>query len=118
MGTKFFHFNQNNTGGSFVTNERVAHNVIIEANSAAHANELALKIGIYFDGCEDDTDCSCCGDRWYRVDDDGDDIPMIYDERPEQWREILGHVGEPYCHIYYLDGQKRTYIHRNKENER
>lgn len=119
MSTKFYHFDQNNSGGSFVADEHVAHNVIIEANNAEHANKLAWEIGIYFNGCDDGTDCSCCGDRWYEADEsDGTDTPLIYNEPPELRREIFGHEGEPYCHVYYLDGLKKTYVHYTKEKAR
>lgn len=119
MSTKFYCFDQNNSGGSFVVDENVAHNVIIEANSAAHANELALKIGIYFNGCDDGTDCSCCGDRWHVMDElGGKETPMIYNKPPELHREMFGEEDQPYCHIYYLDGLKKTYIHQTKEKAR
>lgn len=63
----FFTYVQNNSGGDFVTNDSVAHYVIIEAVNAAQANEIAETIGIYFNGCDAGIDCYCCGDRWYPV---------------------------------------------------
>ena len=79
--SKFFHFNQNNSGGSFVFNESegITHHVVIEANDAQDANIIAIMKGLYFDGCSTGIDCSCCGDRWYRVD-EGDEVPSIYGE--------------------------------------
>jgi hypothetical protein len=61
----FFQFRQNNSFGSFTLNEDLSHLVIIEANSPTEANDKAIRIGIYFDRCEKDMDCPCCGDRWY-----------------------------------------------------
>jgi hypothetical protein len=63
--TRFFFYDQNNTGGSFDVDENVAEYVIIEAFDVEHANQRAQEIGIYFDGCAKGLDCDCCGDRWY-----------------------------------------------------
>jgi hypothetical protein len=49
--TKFYEFDQNNSGGSFVVNDKVCHRVIIDK---------AETLGIHFDGWGD---CSCCGNR-------------------------------------------------------
>jgi hypothetical protein len=43
----FYQFTQNNSGGSFLVNEKVGHYVIIEADSADQANELAQKKPVY-----------------------------------------------------------------------
>lgn len=80
----FFHFRQNNSGGSFHCDENagIAINVIIEANDAADANERAEKIGLYFNGVSNGHDCECCGDRWSNQweGDKGDAVPSIYGE--------------------------------------
>jgi hypothetical protein len=77
--TKFFHFPQNNSGGSFDFDEGkgITKNVIIEATSHGDANSRAEAIGLYFDG---DGDCPCCGNRWSSQYDDGDgtESPSIY----------------------------------------
>lgn len=106
----FYHYTQNNSGGSFVIDQDLAHHVIIEAHSVEDANERAESIGLYFDGCETGVDCDCCGDRWYRQTswDDGTEFPMIYGQTPELYRDVFAPGGGPYCHIYYLDGLKRT----------
>ncbi len=78
----WFMFRQNNSGGAFFRNEEVAKFVFIQADSAAQANHRAEKVGIYFDGVATSGDCECCGDRWYRVDDDEETkTPMIYSEK-------------------------------------
>lgn len=106
----FFHYTQNNSGGSFQINDRVAHHVIIEANTESEANTRAEQIGIYFDGVREGEDCGCCGDRWYpRRRNDGAAEPMIYDTTPEMYRDYFAHKGEPYCHVYYMDGSKKTF---------
>ena len=74
----FFQYRQNNSGGQFTG---PAIHVIIEADSADEADQRAVnEAGLYFDGCAQDIDCSCCGDRWHRAWDDGDDEPRVYDE--------------------------------------
>lgn len=74
----FFHFSQNNSGGSFIYDDYVCHHVIIEADSYQEANDRDENIGIYFGGYGD---CPCCGDRWYSQYSDTDDTayPSIYD---------------------------------------
>ena len=106
---KFFCYNQNNSGGSFVIDRRLAHYVIIEAQSGDEADRIAESIGIYFDGCESGDDCPCCGDRWDRAYGPGDDSPNIYGEDPAKYDDIFAQKGKPYCHIYYLDGLIKTY---------
>lgn len=78
----FYTFKQNNSGGSFDYDELsgISVNVIVEANSPSEANQLAQDIGLYFDGCNTNMDCPCCGDRWYdsAAYDGGDDVPSSY----------------------------------------
>lgn len=111
----FFTFIQNNSGGRFDIDHDVSKYVIIEADSADEANQIAEdRAGIYFDGCESGADCDCCGDRWYRQwgADEGTAQPEIYGQPAEQGRiGIIDRdtaVKNGYCHIYYLDGLKRT----------
>lgn len=101
----FFAFHQNNSGGSFQCDDEVTEFVIIEAKNADHANSTAEFIGIYFDGCEQGIDCSCCGDRWYRTSDyQGTDQPLIYDKHPYEYKSMFIGKGYEYCYVYYLDG--------------
>jgi hypothetical protein len=55
--TKFYEFDQNNSGGSFVVNDKVCRRVIIDK---------AETLGVYFDGWGDR---SCCGNRWHSASD-------------------------------------------------
>lgn len=107
---KFFHFDQNNSGGSFshVAIDGIGTNVFIEAKNAAHANDRAERIGLYFNGCDDGTDCSCCGDRWSPVSEsDGRDVPMKYST---EWRAVVDDEaptldwGHP-SYIHYIGGE-------------
>ena len=100
--TKFYTFNQNNSGGFFKTSdtEGIGEYVIIEAIDSNHANDIAESIGIYFDGCRDGSDCSCCGDRWYPTSNyDESNEPSIYST------PVKEHIGywNAVAFIHYLD---------------
>ena len=60
----FYEFNQNNSGGSFVVNDKLCHRLFIEADSSNEAIAKAEDLGCYWNGVEDGLDCPCCGDRW------------------------------------------------------
>ena len=92
----FFTFGQNNSGGSFVTNDSVAEYVIVEADNADAANSIANDIGIYFNGVKDGIDCDCCGDRWYPAWDDGDAEPTLWGKHPSEETR--------HCFVYYKTG--------------
>ena len=69
----FYTFDQNNSGGQFIG----PNYIIIEADSAEEANTIAQEsAGVYFNGCEDNIDCECCGDRWYPVSGKGKKKPL------------------------------------------
>jgi len=71
----WYHFHQNNSGGSFIGPE----SIYIEAESSHGANFIAGAHGIYFDGLDAGIDCDCCGDRWSRVQDwEGAPVPSRY----------------------------------------
>lgn len=81
----FYHFSQNNSGGTFSFDEEdgITHHVIIEADNPSEANFKAEKIGLYFNGCDSGMDCDCCGDRWHEVDKyDASDKPEVYGDEP------------------------------------
>lgn len=63
MTTKFYLFDQNNSGGVFID---PAIQVYVEADSPEEANERAEYFGVYFDP-ECEMDCRCCGSRWYEA---------------------------------------------------
>jgi hypothetical protein len=64
---KWFLFDQNNSGGKLVVNDKVCHRLFIEAENESEAISIAEGLGVYFNGVEDGYDCPCCGDRWYRA---------------------------------------------------
>ena len=117
---KFYHFNQNNSGGSFTENENVCKNVFIEAHSADEANLLADNFGIYFDGCDQNIDCSCCGDRWYEVrEDSGTKDLVIYDSNQEKVVNVKKAFKDTFsdkCIIHYLNGTKETVIFKTEKD--
>ncbi len=105
---RFFHYSQNNSGGSFDFNRErgLTHHVVVEAFSAAHANERAESIGLYFDGAGD---CPCCGDRWYEAWGDGDAEPEVYGEpvaqfKGHRWMDAGAEVA-----VHRLDGSVQWY---------
>ena len=61
----FYEIQQNNTGGSFDTDDKLCHRLIIEADNKQEANDIAENLGCYWNGVDEGKDCSCCGDRWY-----------------------------------------------------
>jgi hypothetical protein len=84
--SKFYTFNQNNSGGFFEGPEYL----IVEANSATEANSIAQEYcDVYFNGVNDGIDCDCCGDRWYPVyESDGSDVPSIYGNTDLTGRDV------------------------------
>ena len=103
--TKFYHYSQNNSGGSFIVNERVGNDVVIEARDVDHANTIAESIGIYFDGAGD---CPCCGNRWSEANEsDGELFPHCYGEKLETL-EVSWCRREVY--VYYLGSDKPKII--------
>ena len=107
FGAKFFEFVQNNSGGAFSFNKKagISHYVIIEAVDARAANDTAELIGLYFNGCEKDMDCDCCGDRWYPAYGKGDDVPSLYGEPVEEFKPIAKWMKAAEGFIHYIDGR-------------
>lgn len=115
--SKFYSFNQNNSGGSFDFDEAdgITHWVIVEADSLDDAIKRAQNIGIYFDGCSTGRDCSCCGNRWYEPwSDDASEQPEIYGEAltsetfDEQSIGKWMTDGKEAC-VHYKDGRKEWF---------
>lgn len=106
----FYTYRQNNSGGSFDINDEVTLYVIIEADSADNADEIAETKGIYFYGIEAGSDCSCCGDRWStQWADDGTVVPEIYGENIKLYKDMTWlKSGEPLVHVYFADNTKYT----------
>lgn len=110
MKSKFFEFCQNNSGGSFGVDKKagIGHYVIIEAMDADHANTIAERIGIYFDGCQNGMDCDCCGDRWYPAYGEGDDVISHYGTPLIDAGNRTGFFPrweDEYFFVHFLDGR-------------
>jgi len=112
--TKFYEFDQNNSGGSFDVDNEVCHRVVIEATSPEKANEKAQSLGIYFDGCAEGLDCPCCGDRWGECDEyDATSFPKEFTKgqffnTPESYYQMLADTygwTKPDVRIYYKSGK-------------
>lgn len=118
----FFTFDQNNSGGSFEFDGKagISHYVIIEADSSGQANDKAERIGLYFNGCENERDCDCCGDRWSSAYGDGRAVPSVYSEEilvdskfptkeeggyPINWMKDSGAEG----FIHYANGSIKSF---------
>lgn len=65
----WYNFKQNNSGGYFYVDDKVCHRLFIEAESFDDAVKKAEELGCYWDGVDKGIDCSCCGDRWSKRDD-------------------------------------------------
>ena|SRR5690625_74189 len=94
MSTKFYTYDQNNSGGYFIVNEDVDVYVIVEAESELEADNILSGI------VEDYSDyCDCCGERWgSHIGETGTESPTIYG-RPVD-------LSEEGVIIYYADGRK------------
>lgn len=106
---RWFEFQQNNSGGSFVTDdaEGIGPHVWIQAYTPEQANDIAETKGIYFDGCQTGGDCPCCGDRWYRVWDgeDGSDTVEVSEEWDFNWHDtVYAHSLDGTIHRYRSGG--------------
>jgi len=97
---KFFRYDQNNSGGDFIVDDKVTIDVWIEAHNSDEANTVAEKLGIYFDGVATGADCGCCGDRWDRASKEGEYSPKV-----DTWAHRWVEKGEPHTRIYYADGR-------------
>jgi cupin superfamily acireductone dioxygenase involved in methionine salvage len=86
---KIYHFKQNNSGGHFIINDELCPNVYITAKTAEDANKKAENIGIYFDGVNEGVDCPCCGDRWYRVDEDDAECEILMSKFEFIWCDYI-----------------------------
>lgn len=99
----FYTYGQNNSGGIF---RPPANYVIIEANSPSDSDYIAEFHGLYFDGCDNNRDCSCCGDRWYRASDyDAYTEPSIYGKPASEFVPHFRDKNLPVAMIVFSDGR-------------
>lgn len=106
----FYTYNQNNSGGTFVhsKSKNIAHYVIVEAESKEDADNRAEDIGLYFDGCANGQDCSCCGDRWSRAWEEGTETPEVFGKHPNDHEDSWFKKGDSVA-VHYKDGQIEWY---------
>jgi hypothetical protein len=119
---EFYEFSQNNSGGVFITDDKLCHQLFIEAEDAKESIYLAERLGCYWDGVEMGCDCSCCGDRWYRSYVKPLEFPMEWGKSTlsniEEYAQYMAdNYGwtTPDCRIFYKDGTVKE-IFTNKEN--
>ena len=113
--SKFFQFDQSNSGGSFITDDKVCHRLFIEADSVEEAIEKAENLGCYRNGVENEMDCPCCSDRWSLPwNDDGQSYPMeygsiVFNSVEEHAQHLANDFGwtSPDSRIFYADGTVR-----------
>ena len=72
-----YSFRQNNSGGYYC--QPAKHIIVKDARDSEHALEIAMAAGLYLNGVAAGSDCSCCGDRWYGVDDEHDTLDEALD---------------------------------------
>jgi hypothetical protein len=110
--TRFYLYDQNNSGGYFVYDENFGRNVLIEAHSPNEANEKMADMGCWSHGC-----CSCCGDRWHSFySGDTYDVYQTVEEvmarcAPDPAGPSWNRKGEDLV-VHYLDGRREWF---NKE---
>lgn len=92
MGTennnlKWYKFEQNNSGGFFVVNDKLCHRLFIQAENEYMAIKKAEELGCYWYGVDDGIDCPCCGDRWsnYWID------PVNIEDIPKKEHSVTGY---------------------------
>lgn len=103
---KWFEFDQNNSGGHFDVDDKVCHRLFIEAESFNDAVEKAEELGCYWDGIDKGIDCSCCGNRWSKWDDEPVDIEPYFNDIEEYAQFLADSFGwtTPDVRLYYNDG--------------
>lgn len=101
----FYEYDQNNSGGYFFIEDGITLVVWIQADSNEEADELAEKLGIYFNGCREGYDCECCGDRWYPAYKRNTKGEMIESLRlSKKYKERWVEEGEPWATVHFKDG--------------
>lgn len=110
---RFYTYDQNNSGGYYVEDNKygICEIVIIEANSVGEANDKLSEIGDNVSGFNNF--CSCCGQRWYYLDEDdlGTENPEIFGVSVEDYE---GSFFNKRAFVHYLDGSFKEFIFKNK----
>ncbi len=96
---KWFHLDQNNSGGYFIQNDVVSEDVFVQAYNAEQATAIARNIvKDYSEYCE------CCGERWWECFDDseGTEVPSRYGK--SIYEEYKPFDSKGYATLHYLNG--------------
>jgi len=113
--TKFWKFDQNNSGGYFVEDAEngVCEIVIIEALNAKDAFSRLEKIGEKVDGFWNY--CSCCGERWssWIDDSDGTIVPEHYGTPIE---EVERSMFRSEIFVHYFDGSFKKFTLKEEKS--
>lgn len=119
----FYTYNQNNSGGRFDVDveKGISHYVIVEARNAEDADFKAERIGLYFNGCDDGRDCSCCGDRWSQQwSEKGDEVPSVYGSPIKNGLAVseymLKWIDGPEGYIHYSNGKVEPFDVKAKKS--
>lgn len=100
--TYFYVFDQNNSGGYFVTDENVASEIIIEATEEQQAvtrlNEIINQKPEYTNFCP------CCGKRWYP---EYSDVYLRYWVSDEQYEKFEAERDGHEAMFYPLEEEHR-----------
>lgn len=111
----FFEYRQNNSGGSFVYNDKLCKWMFVEADTVDEANAFAENLGCYWNGVAKNMDCECCGDRWYKPW-GGTEFPLDYGDgtmfaNPEEYCQYLvdeygySRKDQVEARVFYKDGR-------------
>lgn len=103
VALRWWCFDQNNSGGYFITNDTVAEYVFIQARNATEA--VAKAEAVFVDHSEY---CDCCGERWsyYVGKDDGKQTPEIYGTRIEN---VGPGIFRKEARLHHFDGHIQAY---------
>lgn len=92
-------------------NENVDKYVIVEADSADDANDIATNLGIHFNGVAEGRDCPCCGDRWSPIQNrDAESEPKIYGKEITESMNVGKKTRKKNVVIHFSDGRKNFYF--------
>lgn len=107
--TKFYEFCQNPTGGAYIIDDKLGHFVLIEAEDWDEANLRAEGQGVYFDDLkfESHNDCSCCGNRWTRV--NKNSVALSHPEIDKTQLTWIMSSGPIVVHAYWINGRHEKY---------
>lgn len=103
-GLKWYAYDQNNSGGYFISNDVVAEYVLIQAATPDDADEKMLELTQDYNEY-----CPCCGERWW-IDShysDGYDVPSIYGTPITD--EFKPYERDGFAWLYYADGRKERF---------